>query len=172
MGGMEASELCKMCAVPPRHLGKGAQMPPPLHPPLDIAGVRVSNPEPAIDAFSRCRSGAAWRHGPGRPGRRAKPHQEREIPLSLFNPCGRREHSRSPQNPIDQKENSLSLWTPIEHGQGSPSPCTPCDHDFRVLDHDQGRELSCSPWTVPSTSGSVAGPRLAGTVLMFAEARI
>lgn len=33
------------------------------------------------------------------------------------------------------------------------SPCwMPIEQDFRVLHHDQGREILLSPWTVPSTN--------------------
>ena len=56
-----------MCAVIPRHLGKGAKTPPPLHPPLE-------RPEPGIEPVPAACSVSPLHH------------DQRETALSLCNP--------------------------------------------------------------------------------------
>jgi len=75
---MGNSELCKMCAVIPRHLGKGAQTPPPLHP-------RLYRPATGIEPVPAERSVSPLHH------------DQRETALSLCNPIAQdRETSLSP----------------------------------------------------------------------------
>lgn len=116
-----------MCAEAPRHLGKGAQMPPPFHPRL----VRKApwRPIPAPRCFRKQHFVAAPRPKSLRAlwkpdqGRLRSPPCRTGMPVALRRTGG-------PHRPVFSAPAStrgrlrLSLWKPIDHG-------------VRALDGDQ-----------------------------------
>jgi len=112
-GVMVDIELYKMCAVIPRHLGKGAKKPPPLHPPLAAPPYCGAGTVPPVQHGSA--SCLLDIRGTTRdlPATRGK----WEIALSPLNPIPRMENSFSLRPPIDQdrETSSLPLDRPIGH---------------------------------------------------------
>jgi hypothetical protein len=133
IGIWKFQRLNKVCVVPPRTLARGLKCRPRCIPGLISAEIR--------HRACFCRSDRAHDRSWSSP-----------ITVRRFD-FGRTAWGifRSPP---------LSLQTPpTAKGRCRSPACNPIDQDFRVLDHDQGREILLSPWTVPSTSLFEAGPQ-------------